>query len=162
MKNIEIFTIGVYGFTKESFFNTLIENKIDTFCDIRRRRAVRGSDYSFVNSKRLQEQLSKLNIKYIHILDLSTPDEIRKIQYEADKELGTTQRRRETLSDKFKTAYKKEVLQNFDFQSFIAQLESLGSKRIVLFCVEKNPLACHRSIVADYLNVKYKFPVKHL
>ena len=53
----DIYTIGVYGFSESDFFQKLIENNIDTFCDIRRRRAVRGSLYAFVNGKRLQINL---------------------------------------------------------------------------------------------------------
>ncbi len=30
----EIITIGVYGLTEEVFFNKLVDNHIDTFCDI--------------------------------------------------------------------------------------------------------------------------------
>ena len=162
MKHIKIFTIGVYGNSSDSFFNMLVGYNIDTFCDIRNRRAVRGSEYSFVNSKRLQARLTELGIKYLHIPELSTPDAIRKIQYEADKKLGTTQRKRETLSEPFISAYKKEILKYFDFKSFLNELETINASRVVLFCVEKSPFACHRSIVSDYFRKKYKFPVKHL
>jgi uncharacterized protein (DUF488 family) len=162
MPDIKIYTIGVYGFTKEQFFNKLKENKIDTFCDIRNRRGVRGSEYSFANSKRLQDSLSEMNINYIHILDLSTPDGIRKLQYKADKESGTTQRKRESLSGEFISVYRKEVLKKFDFQDLLDKFNSLNSKRVVFFCVEKNPSACHRSVVSDYLHQKYRFRVNHL
>lgn len=162
MKDIEIYTIGVYGSTAGSFFKKLSDNKIDTFCDIRRRRGVRGSEYSFVNSKRLQDKLSDLGINYLHILDLSPADEIRKIQYAFDKEVHTSQRKRESLSDKFISVYGKEVLRKFDFKGLIDQLNSMNAKRVVLFCVEKNPSACHRSIVADHLYRNFGFSVKDL
>ncbi len=44
---MNIFTIGVYGSTEQQFFDKLIENRIDTFCDIRQRRGVRGKEYAF-------------------------------------------------------------------------------------------------------------------
>ena len=162
MRQIKIFTIGVYGTPADSFFKILVDNKIDTFCDLRNRRAVRGSQYSFANSNRLQARLAELGINYLHIPELSTPDAIRKIQYEADKKLATTQRNRETLSGTFISAYKNDILKNFDFKSFLNQLEEINAYRIVLFCVEKSPFACHRSIVSDYLHKNYKLPVKHL
>ena len=59
---MEFFTIGVYNSTETEYFNKLIENNIDTFCDIRQRRGVRGAKYSFVNSNRLQEKLNELDI----------------------------------------------------------------------------------------------------
>jgi hypothetical protein len=69
------YTIGVYNKSEQEFFNSLIGNNIDTFCDIRQRRGVRGSKYSFVNSTRLQEKLSNLDIKYGHIIDLAPTQE---------------------------------------------------------------------------------------
>jgi len=57
-----IYTIGVYS--ENEFFQKLIDNEIDSFCDIRRGRAVRGSQYAFANSQRLQEKLRGLSIKY--------------------------------------------------------------------------------------------------
>ncbi len=162
MEQMEFFTIGVYGSTADSFFKKLTENNIDTFCDIRQRRGVRGAEYSFVNSKRLQDRLAELNIKYIHITELATPDAIKKIQYEADKKQNTGQRKREILSREFIDAYTKVIVSKFDFSNFINQFKSAGSARIVLFCVEKNPLACHRSIVAEHLHEFYSFSIKDL
>lgn len=162
MVKIRIYTIGVYGSSAESFFKQLTDNKIDTFCDIRRRRAVRGSEYSFVNSKRLQKRLSELNINYLHILNLSPTDDIRKIQYAADKEKNIKQRKREELSEEFISLYKNKILRNFDFEGLIDQFKLIGSKRVVLFCVEKNPSACHRSLAADRLHQSYRFPLTHL
>jgi uncharacterized protein (DUF488 family) len=161
-KNVKLYTIGVYGSTPDSFFRKLTDNNIDTFCDIRRRRGVRGAEYAFANSTRLQNRLKKLDINYLHILGLSPPDEIRQIQYSQDKEQNTSQRKRETLSKDFIKAYNDKVLQNFDFKSLIDQLNALNSKMVVLFCVEKSPAACHRSLAAEYLNKKYNFPVYHL
>ncbi|MFN2179799.1 MAG: hypothetical protein ACK2UV_09955, partial [Candidatus Promineifilaceae bacterium] len=55
-----IVTIGVYGFDETTFFQALKDAGVDTFCDIRRRRGVRGSRYAFANSKRLQKRLAEL------------------------------------------------------------------------------------------------------
>jgi len=40
---MEVYTIGVYNSTEDLFFKKLIDNKIDTFIDVRQRRGVRGS-----------------------------------------------------------------------------------------------------------------------
>ncbi len=61
------YTIGVYASTEHEFFQKIIDNEIDTFCDIRQRRGVRGAKYSFANSNRLQQRLIELDIKYTHI-----------------------------------------------------------------------------------------------
>lgn len=77
---MKIYTIGVYSSTGQDFFSKLVENKIDTFCDIRQRRGVRGSKYSFVNSNCLQIKLAELEIKYSHILELAPTTAIREKQ----------------------------------------------------------------------------------
>lgn len=158
---MEFFTIGVYNSTEEDFFNKLIENKIDTFCDIRRRRGVRGAKYVFVNSLRLQARLKELGIEYLHILDLAPTNEIRDLQNQADKENKEKKRDRNTLGKVFSIAYKDRVLSEFDFIAFIQDLEDRGAEKVVLFCVEENPEACHRSIVSNRLE-KLNYKTHHL
>src|SRR5690349_192362 len=135
------FTIGVYNSTPQEFFEKLIANRIDTFCDIRQRRAVRGSSYAFVNSNKLQKKLAELNINYKHILELAPSKEIRELQYQADSNKGEGKRERTNLDGKFISEYKMKVLEKFDFDTFIENLENAYSKRIVLFCVEELPEA---------------------
>ncbi len=159
---MNIFTIGVYGLTEEEYFDRLLKAKIDTFCDIRRRRGVRGANYAFVNSKRLQAKLGELGIKYYYIKELAPSNETRNKQKEADKESREKKRTRTELSDEFVEAYRKECIENFDIKNF---LEALGSeaKNIVFFCVESTPEACHRSIVANHIREKLKdVKIKHL
>lgn len=162
MSKINFFTIGVYGYTEEEFFKIIKENNVDTFCDVRRRRAVRGSKYSFVNSKKLQRKLSELDINYIHFLELSPSNEIRNKQKEDDKTKDISKRQRQFLSEVFISAYNSEVIEKFDFHSFILKLEAIGANNVLLFCVERNPLACHRSLVTKYLSEKYSFLIKDL
>lgn len=45
---MEFFTIGVYNSNENTFFKKLVDNRIDTFCDIRQRRGVRGAEYAFI------------------------------------------------------------------------------------------------------------------
>lgn len=159
---MEFFTIGVYNSTEQDFFNKLVENRIDTFCDIRQRRAVRGSKYAFVNSNRLQNKLSELEIKYGHILQLAPPKEIRELQKLADLQKGELKRERQELGGVFKSEYKNRILENFDFDTFIENLENVGANRVVLFCVEERPEACHRSIVSNKLQDTYNYKVTHI
>ena len=62
---LKVVTIGVYGFDEEHFFQALTDARVDTFCDIRQRRNVRGAQYAFANSKRLQRRLGELGIRYV-------------------------------------------------------------------------------------------------
>ena len=82
---LQLFTIGAYGWSAERFSEALTSRGIDTFCDIRARRGVRGSEFAFVNSTRLQEQLSKRGIRYVHRLDVAPSNELRSIQGKADE-----------------------------------------------------------------------------
>jgi uncharacterized protein (DUF488 family) len=156
------YTVGVYHTTSQEFFQKLVKNKIDTFCDIRQRRAVRGAMYAFANSNRLQKKLSELNIDYLHIDGLAPTTAMRELQYKSDEKKGMGKRDREELSPDFSQAYRKEILSRFDLQGLINQLEAMDAKRVVLFCVEEKAVACHRSIVANELQKRFGFQVSHL
>jgi len=154
-----VYTIGVYGSTENDFFDKLIKNRVDLFIDIRRRRAVRGSKYAFVNSKRLQERLQKLSITYQHIIELAPSNEIRELQKQKDKKDGILKSQREELSIDFVNEYKKNVLDLYDLSSILAKS---NYKNIVLFCVEKSHLACHRSIVSAEISRTFNLKINHL
>jgi uncharacterized protein (DUF488 family) len=159
---MEFFTIGVYNSSEGDFFDKLVKNKIDAFCDIRQRRGVRGAKYSFVNSNRLQEKLSELGIKYGHVSDLAPTIEIRTLQKESDFESGELKSERKRLGATFTQEYNTKVLDKFNFESFIDKLDQIGARRIVLFCVEELPDACHRSLVAHKLEKYYNYRITHL
>ncbi|MBU2996351.1 DUF488 domain-containing protein [Cellulophaga baltica] len=159
---MEFYTIGVYNTTEANFFNKLLENKIDTFCDIRQRRGVRGSKYSFVNSKKLQSKLQNQNIKYLHYLDLAPTKDIRELQKKADLKNLELKRDRLTLGHVFIEEYNNQVIKPFNFKQFITDLENINAEKIVLFCVEEQHKACHRSIVAAKLSLEFTFDIKHI
>lgn len=158
---MEFYTIGVYNSTEEDFFKKLTNNHIDTFCDIRQRRGIRGSEYSFVNSRYLQQKLKELDIKYGHLLGLAPTTEIRELQKQADAQSGEQKRDRNKLGKIFTIAYKDRILSRFDFDHFIGQLENTNANKVILFCVEEKAEACHRSIVADKLE-KSGYKITHL
>jgi uncharacterized protein (DUF488 family) len=155
MKLPDIYTIGVYGSSDKEFFQTLADHNIDTFCDIRLRRAVRGAQYAFANSQRLQDKLADLSIKYLREMDLAPTPEIIKLQDKFDREHHIERRKREELTEVFKTAYQQKILSKFDIRGFIKDLERSGSKKVVLFCVERSPAACHRSLVTNKIKELY-------
>lgn len=159
---MEFFTIGVYNSTEKEFFDKLTQNNIDTFCDIRQRRGVRGAKYSFVNSNRLQQRLNDLEIKYGYVPNLAPTTEIRELQKEIDESKGELKSERQVLGKVFVIEYKNRILKNFDFEKFFESLDQIGASRIALFCVEENPEACHRSIVADKLMNNFNYKITHL
>ena len=154
-------TIGVYGLDEEGFFGALRNASVDTFCDIRRRRGMRGSLYAFANSARLQERLAQLGIRYLHVKELAPGEEIRELQKQDDKQQRIARRARTVLGDAFREAYTRDVLSNFDTDRF---LEELGPEAhvVCLFCVEAAPEACHRSLVAERLERDLGIEVEHI
>lgn len=159
---MEFFTLGVYHSTEAEFFRKLTENHINTFCDLRQRRGVRGSEYAFVNSIRLQEKLSELNIRYGHIIGLAPTTEIREHQKEDDARKGECKKGRRALGEVFVSEYRNKILASFDFRDFIERLKNIGADRVALFCVEDKPEACHRSLVAQKLRDEYGCRMIHL
>jgi uncharacterized protein (DUF488 family) len=147
---IELVTIGAYGWQPDRFFAALVEAGVDTFCDIRARRGVRGAEYSFANSERLQARLAALGIRYIHCKELAPSPETRQQQVAADQATQTAKRQRSALSPAFVAAYLRERLMGFDSAAFVAELGP-EAHVVALFCVEREPTACHRSLLADRL-----------
>jgi uncharacterized protein (DUF488 family) len=159
--NVKVVTTGVYGFSEEEFFQALQEAGVDTFVDIRQRRGLRGSTYAFANSKRLQARLADLGIRYLHRKDLAPTKEVRQRQKEADKASGTAKRQRTGLSQAFVDAYREEILDDFDPQTLLEDLPP-DAAVIALFCVEREPEACHRSLVAEKLQNQLNLDVEHI
>ena len=159
---MEFYTIGVYNSDKEQFFNKLIENGIDTFCDIRQRRGVRGREYSFVNSNRLQTTLYEIGINYLYFKELAPTQEIRDLQKAADKENKELKRDRQKLGVVFTENYNNKILNTFNINGFMDQLNEIGANKVVLFCVEEHHGACHRSLVTDKISSELKLNIQHL
>ena len=143
-------SIGVYGWEAGHFFAALTREHVDAFCDLRARRGVRGPEYSFANSVRLQERLAELGIRYLHYPELAPSAATRALQHAADEASDTARRKRALLSPAFVEAYRKERLAEFDSDAFLA---SLGPETRIaaLFCVEREAAACHRSLLAERL-----------
>lgn len=159
---MNFYTLGVYGTNEEVYFSKLSDAKIDLFCDIRQRRGVRGKEYSFVNSKKLQNKLSELNIQYIHIKDLAPTKEIRNKQKQDDIDLNILKRDRNILGNKFILEYNQNIINKFDFNDLIRYFKENNFSNIVFFCVEEKAKACHRSLVANQLEILYRTTIKDL
>lgn len=139
MMNIEkIVTIGVYGFTEDTFFRALQDAQVDSFCDVRRRRGVRGAEYAFANSLRLQKRLAELGIFYWYVPAFAPPTELRAQQQEQDKTQKVKKRQRDQLSSQFIEAYDLRVLRPFNIEEWMREVPA-HTRTIAFFCVEKQP-----------------------
>ncbi|MCW3032333.1 MAG: hypothetical protein JWM60_678 [Solirubrobacterales bacterium] len=145
----EIATIGVYGSTAESFLATLRGADVVLVLDVRQRRGVRGAQYAWANSLRLQRALREAGIGYRHLPELAPTTELRHLQYAEDARVGVGKRNREKLAGEYVRRYLAEILDRVDLGTIAASLPELG--RSALMCVERDPEACHRSLVAARL-----------
>ncbi len=156
----KLYTIGVYGSTEDSFFDALIQNKITVFCDIRARRGLRGKKYAYANSMYLQQKLAQLNITYRHFKGLSPSIELRDEQARHDKENKIARRDRQVLGNVFTDGYRQDVLDDFDVFQFLHEFKA--DDNIVLFCVEKEPTVCHRSLLAQKISDVATVMIEHI
>jgi hypothetical protein len=153
-------TIGVYGFDLSSFLSTLRAADIGLLLDVRQRRGVRGREYSWANSLRLQAALARAEIEYEHHRELAPTTELRQLQYREDTREGVGKRSRVKLADQYRERYTSEVLDRADLDAIVA---GLPVDRIsALLCVERDPGACHRSLIAQRIAEVYELPVIHL
>lgn len=159
--SLKLVTLGVYGFDEAGFFAALQAARTDTFCDIRARRGVRGSDYAFVNSQRLQRRLAELGIRYLHFRELAPSAELRARQAAHDQADRIAKRQRAALSEAFVAGYHAECLDTFDSRRFL-EASGADARIVALFCVEREPAACHRSLLAERLRQDLGVEVVHL
>ena len=153
-------TIGVYGFTLEAFLRRLREADVRLLVDVRQRRGVRGPQYAWANSKRLQSALAQTGIEYRHLPELAPTTELRQLQYREDDRLGVGKRSREQLAPEYTERYTREILDRADLDFLVAELPDDGAA--ALLCVERDPEACHRSLIAERIGERYGVEVTHL
>jgi uncharacterized protein (DUF488 family) len=155
-----IATIGVYGFDLAGFLAALRETDVGLVLDVRQRRGVRGSHYAWANSKRLQLALGEASIAYEHHRELAPTTELRHLQYREDHRLGVGKRSRVELASSYRERYIAEILDRVDLGALLAELPS--DRASALMCVERDPEACHRSLVAQRMAERYGVSVIHL
>jgi uncharacterized protein (DUF488 family) len=152
-------TVGVYGATLESFLAALREAHVRQVLDVRQRRGVRGTEYAWANSTRLQAALAEAGIAYRHHRELAPTTELRQLQYAEDARRGVGKRSRAELAPEYVERYTREILDEVDLEPILAALPNEGAT--ALLCVERDPEACHRSLVAA-LAEKHGVRVIHL
>ncbi len=152
-------TIGVYGFDRDSFLAALAAAEVDLVLDLRQRRGVRGSEYAWANAQRLQAALAAAGVGYTHLKELAPTTELREAQYREDERRGEGKRSRTVLSPEYARRYAEEILDRAELEPIVRWV---GSQRAALLCVERDPEACHRSLVAARLQRDWGFAVEHL
>ena len=157
---MRLVTIGVYGFALEAFLAALRSADVRLLLDVRQRRGVRGPEYAWANSKRLQEALAGAGIAYEHRPELAPTTELRRLQYAEDDRQGVGKRSRAELAPAYRERYIAEILDHADLDDVIDALPEEGAG--ALLCVERDPEACHRSLIAERLAAEHGLEATHL
>lgn len=153
-------TIGVYGFTAPAFLEALDAAGVRLLLDVRQRRGVRGSQYAWANSLRLQRALAEAGIAYRHHRELAPATELRHLQYREDARQGVGKRSRVELAPEYARRYVEEILDRVDLEPIAEALPRDGAA--ALLCVERDPEACHRSLIAERLAAEHGVSIVHL
>jgi uncharacterized protein (DUF488 family) len=154
-----IATIGVYGFDRSGFLQALAAARIDVLVDVRQRRGVRGSEYAWANSRRLQAALAEAGIEYLHIKELAPTTAMREAQYREDARRGEGKRSRTVLAPVYRRLYTEQVLDPADLSPLVALTRD---RRPALLCVERDARACHRSLIAERLRLEAGVTIRNL
>ena len=150
----------MYGFTLEDFLAKLASADVRLLLDVRQRRGVRGPEYAWANAKRLQAALAEAGVEYRHIPELAPTTELRRLQYAEDDRQGVGKRSRTELAPAYREGYLAEILDRADLSALASSLPDDGAA--ALFCVERDPEACHRSLIAERLAAEHGVEVAHL
>jgi uncharacterized protein (DUF488 family) len=155
-----VVTIGVYGWDLSSFLAGLAGADVRLLVDVRQRRGVRGREYAWANAVRLQRALDEAEVAYSHHKELAPTTELRQLQYAEDAVRGVGKRSRVELAPEYRSRYTREILDRVDLGAFQQELVPDGTS--ALFCVERDPEACHRSIIAERLAAEHDVVVSHI
>jgi uncharacterized protein (DUF488 family) len=146
---VKIATIGIYGWTLERFLAALRSADVRAVLDVRQRRGVRGPEYAWANSLRVQAALENAGIEYQHHKELAPTTDLREVQYADDARQGIGKRSRVELAPEYRRRYLEEILDAVDLGKLVYELPAQGLG--ALMCVERDPEACHRSLIAERL-----------
>jgi uncharacterized protein (DUF488 family) len=153
-------TIGVYDWTLSAFLVALRRANVRMLLDVRQRRGVRGSEYAWANSKRLQAALADAGVAYEHLPELAPTTELRHLQYADDARQGVGKRSRERLAPEYAERFTRERLDLVDLDPIVESMPADGAT--ALLCVERDPDACHRSLVAQRMADEFGIALEHL
>ena len=138
-----VYTIGYEGTDIDRFVSSLKAAGVLRVADV---RAVALSRKKGFSKKSLAARLEAEGIEYLHFIELGDPKPGREAA-------------RAGLLDKFRAIYSAH-LDSDGAQSSLKELVAVaGEKPTCLLCFERDPVTCHRSIVAEAMADEDDFEV---
>jgi len=145
--NMQIFTVGHGTKSIDDFSSLLKTYDIQRVVDVR--TIPRSRHNPQFNKETLPKSLKKIHIGYIHIKGLG----------------GLRHAKKDSVNMAWRNASFRgyaDYMQTEDFKKNIERLIKIAKqKKIVIMCAESVPWRCHRSLIADALQVR-GIKVKHI
>lgn len=141
-----VYTAGYEGTCVDAFLNLLVSSGIGRLIDVRNNPVARR--YGFHRST-LNRLLTALDISYVHLPSLGVKSEQR-------KELASQDRYEALFS-----MYERSTLVN-ELESVQTAAAYIEAGPSVLVCMERNPVMCHRSRLANRISTMTGLPIVHL
>ena len=82
------------------------------------------------------------------------------MQYREDDRQGVGKRSRKRIAPEYAEGYTREILDHVDLAPIVEAMPAEGVT--ALFCVERDPEACHRSLLAARMAERHGLRVEHL
>jgi uncharacterized protein (DUF488 family) len=129
-----VYTIGYEGASIEQFVQTLKAVGITMLADV---RAVPVSRKKGFSKSALRARLEEESIGYIHFVELGDPKPGR----DAAK-AGQL--------DTFRRVYSRHLRKNESESALRSLVELVSNQPTCLLCFERDPVCCHRSLIANH------------
>ncbi len=139
-----VYTIGYEEQTRDTFVETLKEQKIERLVDV---REVANSRRAGFSANMLESHMKKSGIEYIHLKGLGSPQDARR-KLHIDKDFAT-----------FSEKYRAHLEGRKDDLKVLIGLAI--EKPTAIMCYEKDASRCHRSIIASRMS-SLGFEVRNL
>ncbi len=141
-----VYTAGYEGVCVDEFLNLLVSSGVRRLIDVRNNPVARR--YGFHRST-LNRLLASLDISYVHLPSLGIKSEQRKA---LDGQ---------ATYDALFSRYERDTLQN-EVESIREAAALIAEEASVLVCMERDPLMCHRSRLANRISQITGLPIVHL
>lgn len=139
-----IFTVGYQGRSIDEFVAFLVQERIQTLCDVRRKAISRKTGFS---KRALCSALESAGIAYVHMPELGMPLDLLSKRNSADNSPILAQ-------------YESRITGEGENVQRLAQ--TARQARVCLLCFEGDHRQCHRGVLAEVLSSDWECEIHHL